>query len=195
MHPLHYARRSKGMNDVAADFVARGVLDDEVSSLTALCPCFYAVINIAVGVAGENYGLFPAGDIGCDAFDKYGCTEDGAVEYAADGAVGRLPHLFEGVLLHTLRVGGYRSALYGDAQAPCRFSRRDGDGVVGGVPFGQTKVIVLRLQIDEGFYKYLFYPPPEDAGHFVAVHFDERRSHLYLFHDAILRYELLQLFY
>ena len=87
-------RGSKGMNDVAADFVARGVLDDEVSSLTALCPCFYAVINIAVGVAGENYGLFPARDIGCDAFDKYGCAEDCAVEYAADGAVGRLPHLF-----------------------------------------------------------------------------------------------------
>ena len=100
-------------------------------------------IDVAVGVTGEHDGLLPAGDVGHDAFAQDGRAEDGAVQNAADGAVGALPHLFEVIFAHALHVGGDGRALDGNAQPLGRLGGIDGHSIVRLVAVRKAEVVVL----------------------------------------------------
>ena len=136
-------------------------------------------------MTGDGDGLLPAADDGLDALDHDGRTEDRAVKDGADGAVGALPHLLEVVLLHALGVGGDGGALDGDAQALGGLGGVDGDLVVGGIAVLQAKVVVLGLEVHVGADELVLDDLPDDAGHLVAVHLDERGLHLDLCHERL----------
>ena len=140
------------------------------------------LVDVAVGVAGDGDGLFPAADDGLDALDHDGGAEDRAVEHGADGAVGALPHLLEVVLLDALGVGGDGRALDRDAQALGGLGGVDGDLVVGLIAVLEAEVVVLGLEVDVGADELVFDDLPDDAGHLVAVHLDERGLHRDLGH-------------
>ena len=147
VHALHYSVAAELFYKTARNFVAVLVADDEVGAFARLCARFDGVIDVAVGVTGEHYGRLPAGHVGSYALYDYGRAEHGAVEYAPYGAVGALPHLFQLILLHALRVGGDGGALYGNAVLLCGISRVLGNLVVRPVPFGQTQIVVLGFEV------------------------------------------------
>ena len=126
----------------------------------------------------------PSHRMGARKIAQDGRAEDGAVQNAADGAVGALPHLFEVIFAHALHVGGDGRALDGNAQPLGRLGGIDGHLIVRLVAVRKAEVVVLRFEVDIGGEQDVLDLLPEDARHFVAVHLDERRFHLDLCHKV-----------
>ena len=145
MHALDYAVAFEGVNGLAGDLLPLAVAHDDVSRVAAFDLCLDRIVDVAVGVAGEHYGLSPARDVGRYTLYENGRAEHRAVENAAYSAVGALPHLFEVILLYALGIGGNCCALYRDSPFFCCLGRGDGYGVVGFVALGQTQIVVFRL--------------------------------------------------
>ena len=141
------------------------------------------LIYIAIGVTGDGDGLFPVLDRRLDGvYDDRG-TEHGAADDGTDGSVGALPHLGElGIFDHSLLVGGYSRTLDRNAKPLGGVCRINGDLVLGLVPVEQAKVVVFGLEIYKGEYEGVLNHAPENSGHFIAVHLDERSFHLYFLH-------------
>ena len=137
-------------------------------------------------MTGDGDGLFPVLHHGVDAVDEDGGPEHGAVQNGADGAVGAFPHLGQlGIFLHALLVGGDGGALHGHAQAAGGVGGVHGDLVLGLVAVQQAQVIILGLQVHEGQDQLILDHPPQNAGHFVAVHLHQGGNHLDFFHCRI----------
>ena len=159
-------------------------------------------VHVAVGVTGEHDGLGPGGHIGADALADDGRAEHGAVQNAADGAVGALPHLMQVVFAHSLHVGRDGRALDGNAVLLGRERALHRDGVRRLIAVHKSQIVVFGIQVDIGKDEDLFDLLPEDAGHFVAVHLHDGGRHLDLCHkylaDFFLYYTIfcrrLQLF-
>ena len=184
MHALDHAGAGEVVDELAGlGAVGGGV--DELDLAGAGDAHLGVLIDVAVGVAGDGNGLLPAADHGVDALDDDGRAEDGAVEHGADGAVGALPHLLEVVLLDALGVGGDGGALDGDAQAFGGLCGVDGDLVVGLVAVLEAEVVVLGLKVNVGADELILDDLPDDAGHLVAVHLDERGLHRDLGHSNL----------
>ena len=150
----------------------------------------YAVLRrlvyVSVSVTCDGYRLFPVLYDGLYAVDDYRRAEYRAVKNGAYRAVRALPHLFEVVLLYALSVRGYGGALYRNAVFLCGVGGVISDLIVRLVPFGQTEVVILCLEVDEGREKLVLYHLPYYSCHFVAVHLDERRLHLNFAHCPVL---------
>ena len=146
---------------------------------------FYVTIHVAIGMTGNGDGLFPELHGRMDAGDGDGCTEHGAVQHSADGAVGALPHLVQVILAHALHVGGDGGALDGHAILLGGICRVDGHLVGGLVAVRQAQVIVLGLEVYERQDELILDHFPQNSGHFVAVHLDERRCHFDFLHGII----------
>jgi hypothetical protein len=145
----------------------------------------HIAVDVAIGVTGDGDGLLPELHGRVDARDGDRRTEHGAVHHGADGAVRALPHLVEVVLGHALGVRGDGRALDGDAEALRRIGGIHSHLIVGLVAVGQAQVIVFGLQVHEREDEFVLDHLPQDPGHFVAVHFDERGEHFNLFHGVI----------
>ena len=142
-----------------------------------------AFVDIPVCMACNGDGLFPVLHSRAYAGDGYRRAEHCAVKDRTDGAVRALPHLVELVLVHALVVGGDGGALHGHAILLGGFCRVDGYLVAGLVALGQTEVVVLCFQLNEGHDKLFLNHFPQDAGHLVAIHLNERSGHLdFFFH-------------
>ena len=147
-----------------------------------------ALIYVAIGVTGDGDGLFPVLHNGLDGIDHDGRAEHRSVQNGADGAVGALPHLMELILLHPLLVRRDGRALDADAQALDGLACLHRDPVAGLVAFLQAQIVVLGLEIDKGREQFVLNHLPDDAGHFVAVHFHKGRRHLNsLIHAFLLK--------
>ena len=120
-----------------------------------------------------------------DEVKQNGSAEDGAIKNGADGAVGALPHLRKPVFLYALTVGGDGGALNGNAVFLGGVRRVEGDLVLRSLSLGKTEVVVLRLEVHKGKKKLVLDHFPKDAGHLVAVHFDEGGEHFDFFHHSI----------
>ena len=143
-----------------------------------------ALVHVAIGVAGDGDGLFPAAHRRLDAVDHDGRAEHGAVQHGADSAVGAFPHLMQLVLVHPLGVGGDGGALDRHAVLLVGQGGVHRHLVAGGVPVGQAQVIILGLEVHKGQDQFVLDAPPKDAGHLVAVHFHKGGGHLDLFHGS-----------
>ena len=143
----------------------------------------HALVHVAVGVTGDGDGLFPVLYHGLDGVDQDGGAEHGAVQNGTDGAVGALPHLRQlGILLHALLVGGDGGALDRHTVFPGGIGGVHCHLVLGLIAVQQPQVIILGLEIHEGEDQSVLDPAPEDAGHLVAVHLHDGRSHFDFFH-------------
>ena len=143
-----------------------------------------ALVQVAVRMTGNGDRLLPVLHDRLDAVDGDRGAEDGAVEDSTDGAVRALPHLMEMVLFHALCVRGDGRALDADAVLLDRLAGILGDLVTGLVTERQAEVVVLGLQIYERKNELIFDHLPEDSGHFVAVHLDERSCHFDFVHGV-----------
>ena len=65
-----------------------------------------------MSVSAYDNGLLPSGDEERHIVADNGLSEDGTIEDVTDGSIGRLPHLLQLELLHTLLVGGNGRALH-----------------------------------------------------------------------------------
>ncbi len=147
-------------------------------------------VYITVGMTGDGDGLLPVLDHGLDGGDADGGAEDRAVQNGADGAIGALPHLGElGIFLHALLVGGDGGALDAHAVFFVGVGGIDGHLILRGVAVQQAQVIVFGLQVHIGRNQLVLDHLPEDAGHLVAVHLDQRRFHLNFSHCKKLLYD------
>ena len=143
---------------------------------------FGVLVNVAVSVTGNADGLFPCGNVGNDALYEDRASENGAVEDGADSAVRRFPHALEVVLVHSRRVGGDGRALNADAVLFGSVRRVYRNLIVGFVSVNKTEVVVFGFEVNVGEDKRILELLPDDSGHFVAVHLNDRRNHFNLFH-------------
>ena len=157
--------------------MAIGICEDQLGLAGTGHAVLDVLVHVAVSVTGNGDGSPPALDHRLDALDHDGCAEDGAVEHRTDGAVGALPHLVQVVLLDALRVGGDGRALDSHAQALGGLGGVDGHLVARLVSVLKAQVVVLGLKIDVRADKLVLDNLPDDAGHLVAVHLDERGLH------------------
>ena len=141
------------------------------------------LVYVAVGVARDGDGRLPGANGRLNAADQDRRAEHRAVEHGADGAVGGLPHLLEGIFLHALRVGRDGGALDGYAVFGGGVGGVHRHLIVRLVAVDQTQIVIFGLEIDIRLDEQLFDPLPEHARHFVAVHFDQRRFHGDLLHE------------
>ena len=165
--------------------LAVDAVEDELRGAGLVGHDLHVAVHVAIGVTGDGDGLLPELHGRVDARDGDRRAEHGAVHHGADRAVRALPHLVEVVLGHALGVRGDGRALDGDAEALRRIGGIHGHLVVGLVAVGQAQVIVFGLQVHEREDEFVLDHLPQDPGHFVAVHFDERGEHFDFFHGVI----------
>ena len=143
----------------------------------------HGLVHVAVSVAGDGDGLFPAAHRGLHRVDQDRRAEDRAAHDGADRPVGAGPLACQlRVLHHALGVGGDRGALHRDAVLQRGVGGVHRDLVARGVAVQKPEVIVFRVQLHEGRDQLVLDLLPQNAGHLVAVHLNERRRHLDLFH-------------
>ena len=159
---------------------------DQFGPAGALDAVLHILVNIPVGVTGEDDRLFPGPDIGFDPAAQDGSAEDRAVQGSADGPVGALVHIVEPVLLDAGGIGSDRSAFDSYAQPLCRFGSLDRDPVAGLISLFQSQIIIFRLQLDKGQKQVVFDHLPDDPGHLISVHLDKRGGHGYFLHRVTL---------
>src|SRR3546814_10177684 len=82
--------------------------------------------------------------------------------------------LFQAEFLDARFVGSDRRAFHADAIFLDRVRGIDGDLVVGAVALLDTKVVIMKVDVEIGKDQPLTDPLPDDPGHFVAVEFDDR---------------------
>ena len=139
-------------------------------------------VLIAERMTADHERLCPARHEARHVLADDGLAEDGAAEDVADRAVRALPHFLEAELLHARFVRRDRRALHGDAVLLRRVCRVDGDLVVGLVARLDAEVVVLEIEIEVGMDQLVLDQLPDDAGHLVAVHLDDRSRDLDLGH-------------
>src|SRR3546814_536890 len=140
------------------------------------------LILVAERVAADDDRVGPAGGEAVDGLHHDRVAEDAAAQDVADRAVRRLPHLFQAEFLDARFVGSDRRAFHADAIFLDRVRGIDGDLVVGAVALLDTKVVIMKVDVEIGKDQPLTDPLPDDPGHFVAVEFDDRVGYLDLAH-------------
>ena len=78
-------------------------------------------------------------------------------------------------------------AFHGDAVFLGGFGRIDGDLVVGRVAVLDRQVVILQVDVEIGQDQALLDERPDDAGHLVAVHFDDGVCNLDDGHEKLLK--------
>ena len=146
--------------------------DDEVAG----------AVLVAVGVAADHDRLRPPGYEPRDALDHDRLAEHDAAEDVADRAVGRAPHLLQAELGDPGLVRRDRGALDADAELLDRVGRVDRHLVVGGIPVLDRQVVVPQVDVQVRQDQIVLDELPDDAGHLVAVEFDDGIGHLDLGH-------------
>ncbi len=139
-------------------------------------------VLVAVGVAADDDRLRPAGHEARHVLADDRLAEDDAAEDVADRAVRALPHLLEIELLHARLVGRDGRAFDADAAGLDRVGRVDRHLVVGGVAMLDREVEILQVDVEIGVDQLVADELPDDAGHLVAVEFDNRILDLDLGH-------------
>ena len=114
-------------------------------------------------------------------------AKNSAVENIANGAVGRLPHLLEIEFLDARFIRRNRCALHGDTVLLGRHRRIDRHLIVGRIAMFHAQIVVLKIDIKIRKDKFLANHLPDDAGHFIAIHFDDGVLYLDFCHGEFLR--------
>jgi hypothetical protein len=132
---------------------------------------FLRFIDIAVSVAAYNYGFLPGPYRGLNIFNGDGLSENGTVKAASDLSVRRGPGLFKFIFHNAVIIWGNSSAFYAHAVSGDGFSGVHGYFIVGLISVFFAQILILQVNIKVRQYKLFFDNGPDNAGHFVSVHF------------------------
>ena len=133
-----------------------------------------ASVLVTESMSSNDDGLGPAWNAFWNVRDDNGLSEHGTVEDVSDSTVGTLPHLLKVELLNTALIGGNGGALDGNLMLFGSVGGINSDLVVGGVARGHREIVVVRFQVEVGVHVTLLDPLPDDAGHLITVHVDDR---------------------
>ena len=139
-------------------------------------------ILVTEGVTADDDRVGPARNQAGDVLDHDRLAENDAAQDVADRAVRRLPHLLELEFFDAGFVGGDRRALHADAVLLDRVRAVDRDLVGGLVALLDREIIIFQVDVEIGKDQAFANPLPDDAGHLIAVEFDDRGFHLDLRH-------------
>ncbi len=143
-------------------------------------------VLVAVRVTADDNRLVPVRHESRHVLDDDRLAEHHAIENVADGAVRRLPHLFQVELFDARFVGGDGGALDAHAVLQDGVRRVDGDLVVGLVAIFDAEVVVIELEIEIREDEAVFDERPDNAGHFIAIKVDDRGGYFDLLHASTL---------
>lgn len=133
-------------------------------------------------MARDGDGLFPVGYIRLDHAGQDRGAEDRAVEDRADRPIRAFPHLVELVFFDALLVRRDRGAFDADVVLFDGVACVDCDPIARGVPVREAEVIVFGVQLHKRRKQLVLDLLPQDAGHLIAVHFDDGICHFDLVH-------------
>ena len=139
-------------------------------------------VLVGIGMAADDDRLGPAGDEARHVLADDRFAEDDAAEDVADGAVRRAVHLVKVEFLHPRLVRRDGGAFDADADLLDRFGRFHRDPVAGLVALRNAEVVVEQFDVEIGMDQLVFDQLPDDAGHLVAVDFDDGILHFDLRH-------------
>ena len=142
------------------------------------------LVLVAERVTADDDRLGPARHQPRDVGDDDRLAEDHPAEDVADRPVGRAPHLLQAELLHPRLIRGDGRALDADAVLLNGVGGVDSHLVVGGVALLDPEVVVLQVHVEVGQDQLLLDERPDDAGHLVAVEFDDGVLNLDLGHGV-----------
>lgn len=103
-------------------------------------------------MAAYDDGFHPSSHKPGDVFTDNSFSEDSATQNISDGAIRRLPHLFQLELFHSLLIGGDGSTLDAHVVLLYSFCSILGDLVIGGITVLYTQIIAW----EETKYKLTF---------------------------------------
>ena len=144
-------------------------------------------VLISEGVTTNDDGLIPVGNEAGNVLDDNRLTEYGSIKLVSDGTIGAFPHLFELKLRDASFVRSDGGALDSDLAILDGVSGVEGDLVIGGVSVLHGEIEVLDGDVDKGENEFVSNQVPDDAGHLVAIHFDDGVSDLDLLEFLMLR--------
>lgn len=139
-------------------------------------------VLVAEGVAADDDRLGPAGDQARHVLADDRLAEDDAAEDVADRAVRRLPHLLQLELLDATLVRRDRGAFYADAVLLDGVCGVDRHLVVSCITVFDAQVVIFEIEVEIRVDQLVLDELPDDAGHLVAVEFDDRIGDLDLCH-------------
>ena len=142
-------------------------------------------IHITIGMTCQRDRFFPRFYIRLNAFYNDRRPEYGSIKDRTDGSVGTLPHFFQMILFHTGCIGRDGCAFHCYSIFFGRFCSINGDLIIGLISLFQSKIIILRLQINKRKKQFLFDHLPQDSGHLISVHLYQRCHHSNLFHGNL----------
>jgi hypothetical protein len=151
------------------------------------------LVLVPVRMTADHDGLRPSRHEARDVRADDGLAEDHATQDVADRAVRRLPHLLQLELLDPGLVGGDGGTLHTDTVLEDRVGRIDGHLVIGGIAVLHPEVVVLEVHVEIRQDQAVLDELPDDAGHLVAVEFDDRIVNLDLCHGVRLSESLISL--
>ena len=131
-------------------------------------------VLVAKTVTGHHHRLIPMAHQTRHVFTNDRLAENSAIENIADGPVRAFPHLLEIEFLHARFVRRDGGALDGDTVFLRCHRRLDSHLVVGSVAVLHAQVKVLEVDVQVGEDQFFADHLPDDARHFVAVHFNDR---------------------
>ena len=161
------------------------VFTDEFDGQLALSGKFEVrrAVLIAEGMAADDDRLRPARHKPRHVLADDRLAENDTAEDIADRTVGRLPHLLQGKLFDALLVRRDCRAFDADAVFLDRVGRIDGNLVVRLVSMFDTEIEIFEVDVEIGVDQLFLDELPDNAGHLVAVEFDDRVCHLDLRHE------------
>jgi hypothetical protein len=120
-----------------------------------------------------------------------GFTEHNAAQYVADRAVGRFPHVLQFEFFNACFVGRNGGALDGHTVLFGRVGRIDRDLIVSLIALFDAEVIIFEVNIKIRQDQLFANPLPDDAGHLIAVHFNDGCFYLDFCHVCFLSREVI----
>ena len=129
----------------ASRSIFRDKLHDEFS--WSVNNCISGHILITMSVSADDDGLLPAWNKERHIVADDGLSEDGTIEDVADGSIGRLPHLLQLELLHTVLIRSNCGALDSNLVLLDGISRLNCHLIISGITILNREIVVLQVNI------------------------------------------------
>ena len=131
------------------------------------------LILVAERMSGYHDRFGPAGNQTRNVAHHDRLAENGSAENIANGAIGGLPHLLQAEFLDTRLVRRDGGALHADMLTLDGLRRVDGHLIVGSIAVFDAEIVIFEIHVEVRKDQAILDVFPDDAGHFVAVEFDD----------------------
>ena len=142
-------------------------------------------IYIPISMTGNRDRLLPVLYTWFNSFYHDRSTKYRSIQNRTDCSVRTLPHLFEFIFFYPCRIRCNGRTFDCYFVLLCCISRINCNLVICLIAVFQSKIIIICLKIDIRQKKIIFYHPPENSGHLISVHLNNRCRHLNFTHNFV----------